>query len=506
MGVSGMAGTALPPTATTRGRNATPLSLWLLGLLVAAAVGILVGAEPAETATTFTVNSTGDAEDRKIFDAACDTSRKRGKQCTLRAALQEANDTDGTDTINFNIGGSASVKTISPGSLLPDIEESVSIDAYSQPGAKRNTRALGSNAVLKVELDGGRVEAGGTGLDIVASNVSIKGLVINRWGLRPVHIRGGSNNLIQGNFIGTDPSGTVDQNTGVQGVLIHKVASSLAVSDNLVGGPTPQARNLISGAVVAGVAIFEDDNRIEGNYIGTTADGNGALGNSGEGVVVFGANNTVGGADSGVGNHIAHNGAAGVAVSGPGNSVLSNRIFQNDGGGVVVSGSTDNAILSNRISANGGLGIDLGNDDITNNDRDDDATTVPDADLDSGPNDLQNFPRLISADLNPATGLTTIAGEIESVPGQSYLIEVYLAGTVEDDDPSGHGEGPRLVGRQVVRILANDPDSAAPFAVSGIEGVGPDQQATATATRIDTSSGTQIPESTSEFAQNHNVT
>jgi CSLREA domain-containing protein len=497
---------ALPPTARTRAPKATPLSLWLLALLVAAAVGILVGAEPASTATTFTVNSTGDAEDRRISDAACDTSRKRGKQCTLRAAIQEANDTDGADTINFNIGGSASVKTISPGSLLPDLEESVSIDGYSQPGAKRNTRALGSNAVLKVELDGSRVEAGGTGLKIEASNVSVKGLVINRWNLRPVQINGGSNNLIQGNFIGTDPSGTLDRSTGVQGVLIHEVASSLTVSDNLVGGATPQARNLISGADVAGVAIFEDDNRIEGNYIGTTADGNGALGNSREGVVVFGANNTVGGADSGAGNHIAHNGGAGVAVSGPNNSVLSNRIFQNGGDGVVVSGSTDNAVLSNRISGNAGLGIDLGNDDITNNDLDDDATTVPDADVDSGPNGLQNFPRMISADLNPSTGLTTITGEIESVPGQSYVVEVYLAGTVEDDDPSGHGEGPRLVGRQVVRILANDPDSAAPFTISGIEGVGADQQATATATRIDTSSGNQVPEDTSEFAQNHNVT
>lgn len=55
--------------------------------------------------------------------------------CTLRAAPQQAHDLVGADTINFNIPGSE-VKTISPDSELPDIEEQVTINGYSQPGVK----------------------------------------------------------------------------------------------------------------------------------------------------------------------------------------------------------------------------------------------------------------------------------------------------------------------------------------------------------------------------------
>src|SRR5215216_5021953 len=68
--------------------------------LVLAGVLLVLWAGPADAATTFTVNFTGDANDRRITDTVCDTSRERGKQCTLRAAIQEANVTTGADTIN----------------------------------------------------------------------------------------------------------------------------------------------------------------------------------------------------------------------------------------------------------------------------------------------------------------------------------------------------------------------------------------------------------------------
>src|SRR5918997_1533171 len=49
-------------------------------------------------------------------DGTCDTSSTSGMQCTLRAAIQEANENDNApavDTINFNItSGTTSVKTI----------------------------------------------------------------------------------------------------------------------------------------------------------------------------------------------------------------------------------------------------------------------------------------------------------------------------------------------------------------------------------------------------------
>ena len=88
-------------------------ALALLGVLLLA-----LSSGPADAATTFTVNKTSDAKDSRISDSVCDTSRKNGKQCTLRAAIQESNDTSGADTIKFNIGGTASVKTINVGILV----------------------------------------------------------------------------------------------------------------------------------------------------------------------------------------------------------------------------------------------------------------------------------------------------------------------------------------------------------------------------------------------------
>lgn len=73
------------------------MALLTVLVLVEAILLLALSSAPADAATTFTVNKTGDVADRKITDAACDVSRKRGKQCTLRAALEEANDTFGAD-------------------------------------------------------------------------------------------------------------------------------------------------------------------------------------------------------------------------------------------------------------------------------------------------------------------------------------------------------------------------------------------------------------------------
>ena len=67
--------------------------------------------------------------------------------------LLDANETPGADNIVFDSPGSG-VKTIAPASELPEIAEAVTIDGYSQTGAKPNTKAVGSNAVLKIQLSG----------------------------------------------------------------------------------------------------------------------------------------------------------------------------------------------------------------------------------------------------------------------------------------------------------------------------------------------------------------
>src|SRR5262245_12231699 len=103
---------------------------------------------PATAAATFVVNKTGDAADLKVGNGKCDTSSTAGAQCTLRAAIQEANALAGTDTINFKI--TTTSKVIKPASQLPQVTQPVTINGYSQTGASANTKAVGNDAVLKI--------------------------------------------------------------------------------------------------------------------------------------------------------------------------------------------------------------------------------------------------------------------------------------------------------------------------------------------------------------------
>jgi len=442
----------------------------LLATLLMAAGMLVVGASPADAAT-FSVNKTGDAGDRKLNDSKCDTSRNNGKQCTLRAAIEEANDTSGVDTIEFNIGSTNSVKTISPASDLPTITDTLTIDGYTQRGASPNTLEEGNDAALKVELNGSNAGADGEGLVISASDSTIKGLVINDFTDEGVLIAGfdATGNKVEGNFIGTNPTGTTSEGN-VTGVFV-------LADSNTVGGAQPEMRNVISGNAQNGVFIFgssSDANRVEGNFIGTTADGSGDLGNDDHGVLIQGTNNTVGGVDDPgtpqtefPANTIAHNGEDGVSVF----SFV----------------DTGNAFLSNSIFSNGDLGIDLGSDGVTANDTDD---------PDTGANNLQNFPVIGSAIRSNTTGITTISGTLNSNPSLDFVVQCFLT----DGAPaSDHGEGSVLLDTIVVTTDANG--DGAFFCHSSLPTLGqvPEQTVSATATNILTTGAT------SEFSLNVGV-
>src|SRR5262245_11232749 len=92
----------------------------LVSVTALSAAGLAVPQGVAADAT-FVVNKVGDASDMNLADSKCDTSTNTGNQCTLRAAIEEANDTAGIDTINFNI--TAASTTITPNTPLPVITE-----------------------------------------------------------------------------------------------------------------------------------------------------------------------------------------------------------------------------------------------------------------------------------------------------------------------------------------------------------------------------------------------
>ena len=133
-----------------------------------------------------------------------------------------------------------------------------------------------------------------------------------------VWIRGAgtTGNLVQGNLIGTTPSGTGQSANAGSGVLIGSGATS-----NTIGGNTAGARNIISGNSSNGVTITDSGtsgNVVEGNYIGINSAGTAKLGNTIYGVRVDSAGNTIGGiaaiAGTGAGNVISGNGQSGLLV------------------------------------------------------------------------------------------------------------------------------------------------------------------------------------------------
>jgi hypothetical protein len=269
------------------------------------------------------------------------------------------------DEIDFAVG--TGVATITPQSALPIITNAVVIDGRSEPGFP---------ATPLIELNGTNAGSGANGLNITAGNSTVRGLVINRFGQDGILLSGGGGDLIAGNYIGTDVSGTLNRGNALSGIMILS-------SGNTVGGTGAWAGNVISGnngtrnsvaAADGGVGIIgANNNVVEGNLIGTNTAGTAALGNSGYGVVVVGAStrNVIRGAD-GARNVVSGNSKSGIGIEGGplGNSVLGNYVGTDIAGtfaigngvnGILVQvGSNGNTIGNNVISGNGVLGSGAG--------------------------------------------------------------------------------------------------------------------------------------------------
>ncbi|HEX8248317.1 MAG TPA: hypothetical protein VF599_09110 [Pyrinomonadaceae bacterium] len=262
-------------------------------------------------AQTFVVNTTDDSN-----SGACSGA----EPCSLRRAIILSNQTAGTDAISFNIAGGG-IQTIAPTSELPIIQDTVTIDGTTQPGF---------NGKPLIEIKGANLGSAGDGLRINGSGIVIRGLAINEFksvsdggsqiggsGISIFNYEGDTYsraNIIEGNFLGTDPAGELDTGNDATGLNIFDS------DDNRVGGTNAQARNVMSGngnpaanKVGAGLSITAGDrNLIKGNYIGTNASGALKISNS-FGVFFAGKNNTFGGDEAGAGNVVSGNG---VPVSG----------------------------------------------------------------------------------------------------------------------------------------------------------------------------------------------
>ena len=127
-------------------------------------------------------------------------------------------------------------------------------------------------------------------------------------------------NIVQGNLIGTDVTGTLAL-PNTTGFILS------GGNSNLIGGTTPAARNVISGNANNGTLFtdFAELNTVQGNYIGVDISGQHPLGNHGAGIshTIFGnvanaVGTLIGGDTPGAGNVISSNNGAGLLLGGDG--------------------------------------------------------------------------------------------------------------------------------------------------------------------------------------------
>ncbi|MGI9608300.1 MAG: LamG-like jellyroll fold domain-containing protein [Acidimicrobiales bacterium] len=422
------------------------------------------------------VNSTGDSGDAIVGDGQCDTGGTNSAgdaECTLRAAIEEANDVSTpVDTIWFDMpaseaGHAGGVWTISPGALLPPVAEQATIDATTQSGYTANSSPapLGLNSVMPVVVDGGSAGPG-AGLTIAADGSTVRGLVVAGFDGNGVELSG-DNTVLAASYVGVDAAGLA-ANTNIG----HGVA--ISGDDVVLGGLTPADRVLVSGndqqgvevtgarATVVGAIVGVDANttaiiangrngiRLNGaidTVIGSPANGNVISGNdqaigAADGIFVSGgsghtiAANLIGTNDSGanLGNFnagVAVSSATDVLIGGP-TPAEANIIAFNGGDGVQITGATSTvSVIGNSSYLNGDLGIDLGADGPTVNDA---------GDGDSGANALLNAPLLGTSTVSGA--LTTVDYTLDA-PSGTYRLEFFVNPT--GSDPSGFGEGDVIV-------------------------------------------------------------
>lgn len=310
---------------------------------------IIVFAPITATAANFVVSSASDAGGG-----------------SLRSSILGANANPGLDTISFNISGGGP-HTISPISPLPVCTDPVIIDGSTQSGYSPATGP-------RIVLNGAGAGELADGLVLQGGNSTIRALTINQFDNHAIVLALNGGNSIEGNFIGTNSSGTSTAPNGGTGVFV------LDSSNNTIGGTTTSTRNVISGNDV-GIAIIAVENSsagntIRGNYIGTSAAGTADLGNTNHGIVIQGGpNTTIGGTTAGARNVISGNGGNGVLVTGAisGGTVVQGNYIGTNAAGTAALGNDDSGLnfasapnntiggtsagARNVISGNGGDGV-----------------------------------------------------------------------------------------------------------------------------------------------------
>ena len=147
------------------------------------------------------------------------------------------------NTVHFAIGVQKSAQTISVGTgnvaaALPALTHQVFIDGWLQGGA--------SYAGPPLIVLNGASAGSANGLEFDAGNggSQVRGLVIQQFSNNGIEIKGSNNNVITGNYIGTDRTGSVAMGNGLDGIRVDNGSSG-----NTIGGTSASLANIICGGL-----------------------------------------------------------------------------------------------------------------------------------------------------------------------------------------------------------------------------------------------------------------
>lgn len=173
-----------------------------------------------------------------------------------------------------------------------------------------------NNQQIGVHLDSASSSNIITSTNVISGNLN-KGVVISGTGTKE--------NIVKGNLLGVDVSGSTSLANGTMNIHITGGAYS-----NLIGGSTSLDRNIIGGDVPNQIVIdnISDSNRVSGNYIGLGVDANTTYNTNG-GVKIAGNSkyNIIGGGLPGEGNTLVDFELDAIHIfDATNNSILGNRI------------------------------------------------------------------------------------------------------------------------------------------------------------------------------------
>jgi titin len=231
---------------------------------------------------------------------------------------------------SITVGGTAS----GAGNVISDnTMAGIYLTGSTASGNTIEGNVIGTNAAGTAALANGTygialVSAGG-GNTIGGVTASARNLISGNSNIGVAASGSTTGTVIEGNYIGTNAAGTGKLANAGFGIYFS------GTTGNTIGGTASGAGNLISGngtttnSIAVGLLAGSNNNRVEGNDIGTNAAGSASVGNSGDGILVRGSTgNTIGGSVSGAGNVISGNGLTGIELDSgtTGTVVAGNRI------------------------------------------------------------------------------------------------------------------------------------------------------------------------------------